>query len=566
VDPFKGNDSFGVRNPRAGSAAGIRQRGLYLRAGQRYRCALFGSFQGGKSTVPAHLFDPARDKPPETREVTVTLRSEAPDARPIAAETLALVATQQEHAFEFSPGSFTGRASLEITIHWEGTVRLSWCSLMPLENRSGWRTDVVDLLRRVSPPVIRFPGGCFASFYDWRDGVGPRAARPVREPYMWGKLEENDIGIDEFMELCAMLGSEPQVCINMMTGTPGQAAELVEYCNGADSSPMGRLRREHGVRRAGRVRFWEMDNEAGRKWSALEYASEVVRFARRMREADPDITIMMEYYSWGIEWLPRMLEVAGRDIDVVINRDADRAFMARALPILREFNRGRSLRQANTEWLPDWNAPEPFEDPQIPQTYDWEPSGNDYRKVLSFREIRWFYALNAASRIIDYLSYGGEFLLANFNNCVNTWGQNIIESAREGAWLSPSGRVFEFFRNDDSAWPLTTSVEPQDDPAINVLACEAKNGGINLYAVNRGSAPVQVDLSLPPGGIPRAMRILDAEHRLETNSLGEDRIRLRECAPSLPLVLPPISLVHLAIGRGTPGDADASRKRSRCGG
>lgn len=568
VDPFKGNDSFGVRNPRAGAAAGIRQRGLCLQAGQRYRGVLFGSFQGGKSTVPAHLFDPARDRPPETREVTVTLRSEAPDARPIAGKTLALVATQQEHAFELSSGDFTGRACLEISFHWEGTLRLSWCSLMPLDNRSGWRTDVVELLRRVSPPIIRFPGGCFASFYDWRDGVGPRAARPVREPYMWGKIEENDIGIDEFMELCAMLGSEPQVCINMMTGTPARAADLVEYCNGADSSPLGRLRCEHGVTRAGRVRFWEMENEAGRKWSALEYASEVVRFARRMREADPDITIMMEYYSWGIEWLPRMLEVAGRDIDVVIHRDADRAFMARALPILRAFNRqqGRSIRQANTEWLPDWNAPEPFEDPEVPQTYDWEPSGNDYRKVLSFREIRWFYALNAASRLIDYLSYGGEFVLANFNNCVNTWGQNIIESSREGAWLSPSGRVFEFFRNDDSAWPLATSGDPPGDPAINVLACETKSGDINLYAVNRGSAPVRVELQLPPGYVPRGMRVLDAEHRLVTNRLGEDRIRLRESAPSLPLLLPPISLVHLALGRGTPGDADSSRGRTGCGG
>lgn len=563
VDPFKGDDSFGVRNPRAG-AAGIRQRGLHLKAGSRYRFALFGSFAGRKVTVPPELFDPARDARPETREVTVTLRSEGPDARIVVEETLRLLATQREHAFEFSTNGFTGRASLQIGFAWEGILRLSWASLAPLDNRAGWRADVVDLLRRVAPPVIRFPGGCFASFYDWRDGVGPRAARPVRVPYMWGKLEENDVGIDEFLQLCAMLRCEPQVCVNMMTGTPQQAAELVEYCNGADSSPMGRLRREHGVTRTNRVRYWEMDNEAGRKWSALEYAAEVVRFARRMREVDPDIAIMMEYYSWGIEWLPRMLEVAGGDVDVVIHRDADRSFMARALQILREHNRahGRSIRQANTEWLPDWNSPEPFDDPEIPQTYDWEPSGNDYRKVLSFREIRWFYALSAGSRIIDYLSYGGEFALANFNNCVNTWGQNVIESSREGAWLSPAGRVFEFFRTDDSVWPLATAREPADDPMLNAQACEAADGGINLYAANRGCSPVRIDLRLPPGCAPRTMRILDAEHRLATNRLGDDRIRLRETGLSGDLVLPPISLVHLAIERGTAGGAESRRERA----
>ena len=87
-------------------------------------------------------------------------------------------------------------------------------------------------------------------------------------------------------------------------------------------------------------------------------------------------------------------------------------------------------------------------------------------------------------------------------------------------------------------------------------------GDINLYAVNRGSATIRMELRLPEGDVPRSMRILDAEHRLATNRLGEDRIRLRECAPASPLVLPPISLVHLAVGRGRPGDAGSSRERT----
>jgi hypothetical protein len=548
-EPFKGNDSLGVRNARAGAETGIRQRGIFLANDQIYRFRFQGAFQGKKRTVPPELFDPARDPEPELRHVEIIFKSESSPEAVIAAHTFDILATQAPQEFEFTCRGFTGRGTVSISFVWEGVLFLSWASLMPVDNRSGWRTDVVELFRKVSPPVLRFPGGCFASFYDWRDGIGPRAARSPREPYFWGGLEENDVGIDEFLELCAMIGSEAQVCINMMTGTPYAAADLVEYCNGPVTSPMGRLRKELGINRTGRVQFWEMENEAGRKWSALQYAAHVVEYARRMRTADPSITIMMEYYSWSVDWLPRMLEIAGKDIDIVIHRDGDRPFIKKALAVLHEYNEknGTSIRHANTEWLPDFDSPEPFEEEGVPRTYDWEPSGNDYRKILSFRQIRWFYALSAASRIIDYLSYGGNFALANFNNSVNTWGQNIINSSKEGAWLSPSGRVFEFFRDFGGAHPLATSCDPDDRSVLNMQACESSNGSIDLYMVNRGTHPISISLSLPDGMKARRMRILDAEHRLVTNVLGQDRIRYRELPAHEGMVLDPLSVTQIVI-------------------
>ncbi|MGA2974599.1 MAG: hypothetical protein ABSF77_04745 [Spirochaetia bacterium] len=550
-EPFKGNDSLGVRNTRPGIETGIRQRGIVLHRGKRYVFQLFGGFQGRKTTVPEGLFDPARDKPPETREVAVTLRSESAPDNIIARITLSLTATQGLHEQELDAGDFSGRAILEISFHWEGVLMLSSCSLMPADAVGGWRSDVVELLRRVSPPLMRFPGGCFASFYDWRDGIGPRALRPPREPYFWGGLEENDVGIDEFLALCGVLGCEPQICVNMMTGSPQAAAELVQYCNGLDSSPMGRVRKEHGVHRKGRVRFWEMENEAGRKWSAPQYAEKVAQFARRMREVDPRIVIMMEYYSWGLDWLPRMLEIAGKDVDVVIHRDADPGFMASALSVVQEFNarHGTSIRQANTEWLPDFDSPQPLEDPEVPRTYNWEPSGNDYRKTLSYRQIRWFYALNAASRIIDYLSYGGGFALANFNNCVNTWGQNIIESAKEGAWLSPAGRVFEFFHLFRDAYPLATSCDPEDRALLNLQACEPQPGEIDLYAVNKDSDHIELSLSMPAGFTAQEVRSLSAEQRLVTNRLSEDRIQSSSAPAGDAIALTPFSLTHVSFRR-----------------
>jgi hypothetical protein len=292
-----------------------------------------------------------------------------------------------------------------------------------------------------------------------------------------------------------------------------------------------------------------MENEAGRKWSALQYAAEVARFAQRMREADPGILIMMEYYSWGIQWLPRMLEIAGRDVDIVIHRDAERPFIRRALGLLREYNRnnGTAIRQANTEWLPDWNSPEPFDEEGVPQSYDWEPSDNDYRRTLNFRQTRWFYALNAAARIIDYISYGGEFALANFNNCVNTWGQNIIDAAKEGAWLSASGRVFEFFRSFADAYPLSTTCQSDIPQLLTVQASQSREGEIDLYAVNKGMKAIPLSLSLPEGYAPKKVRVLDAERRLAANTYGKDVVRLREYSPVDEIQLDPISLTHITL-------------------
>lgn len=555
-EPFKGSDSLGVRNLRAGAVAGIRQKGIFMRKGRGYRLELFAGFKGRKVTVPPEAFDVARDPQPETREVIVSLRPERGPGAATAPEPVRLSfpvnSTQQPFDGSFTWTGPDGRAVLEISFSWEGTLHLSACSLMPEDNQQGWRADVIELLRRISPPIIRFPGGCFASFYDWKDGIGPRDLRCPREPYFWGGLEENDVGIDELLALCDMLGSEPQVCVNMMTGSPRAAAELVEYCNGRDDSALGRLRVSFGVKRNRRVRFWEMENEANRKWSAAQYAAKVGEFARAMRAVDPDITIMMEYYSWGIEALPRMLEIAGKDVDVVIHRDADRPFLGKALAALRTYNaaHGTSIRQANTEWLPDFNAVEPFRDRAVPQHYDWEESDNDYRKVLSYREIRWFYALNAASRIIDYVSCGGELALANFNNCVNTWGQNVIEASKEGAWLSPAGRVFELFRSFDGGWPIATSWEPADLPAVNMQAVETGDDALDFYAVNRGSTPFELDVSAPPGRVLRVARSLEADDVLATNRLGEDRIRLRELDPRGSLTLAPLSVMHARFAKG----------------
>ncbi|MCY2928764.1 MAG: hypothetical protein NTV86_04580, partial [Planctomycetota bacterium] len=370
----------------------------------------------------------------------------------------------------------------------------------------------------------------------------------------WRVLEENDVGIDEFLDLCHEIPCEPQICINMMTSTPFRAAELVEYCNGPDTSSMGRFRKENGAVRKNRVTYWEMENEPSRKWSAIQYAERVVAFASAMRAVDPSIQLMMAYYGgpgYGLEGLGQMLEIAGKHVQYVIHRDGDRPFIAKALAILREYNKatGSAIRQVNSEWIGSLSSPEAFPDPDIPHEWDWEREWGmdttwaDYKKLLSFRQIHWFYALNVAWRIVDYLSYGGEFFSANFNNCVNTWGQNIIESAKEGAWLSPPGRVFRFFRGiEDNTYPLRTDLEDKKGVFATAQACETADGkGVTVYVVNGGRMELKLSLDVYKKYTVESIESLWAPDRLSRCRLHGDDVQFEKRVvngPVVPLIKP----------------------------
>jgi hypothetical protein len=262
----------------------------------------------------------------------------------------------------------------------------------------------------------------------------------------------------------------------------------------------------------------------------------VSEFAKAMRGVDPTIKIMMEYYSHGLEWLPQMLDIAGPQIDMVIHRDGSPAFVQKALTVLREYNRrnGASIRQVNTEWLADVSSPGPLPDPGVPQHYEWTGQiTNDHLRNLAYRQGCWFYALNAVSQLMDYLSYGGEFHLANFNNCVNTWGQNIIESGKEGAWLSPCGRVFEFLGRDlDVQYPVQTTAPPGVTPMLRAQACASADGGtVTVFVVNLATEPQAIALALPSGLVADKAEMLFAPDRLSRATPAGDEVRRESLAP-----------------------------------
>ncbi|WP_108718283.1 alpha-N-arabinofuranosidase [Miniimonas sp. S16] len=132
-----------------------------------------------------------------------------------------------------------------------------------LPHEGGIRLDVVEALRAVAIPNLRWPGGCFADDYHWRDGIGPREDRPRMVNSHWGDVvEDNSFGTHEFMHLCELLGADPYVSGNIGSGTVREMSEWVEYLTRGDDSPMASLRRSNGQDDPWRVPFWGLGNEA----------------------------------------------------------------------------------------------------------------------------------------------------------------------------------------------------------------------------------------------------------------------------------------------------------------
>ncbi len=157
-----------------------------------------------------------------------------------------------------------------------------------IPNEGGIRLDVVEALRALNIPNLRWPGGCFADEYHWRDGIGPKADRPAMVNTHWGNVEENNhFGTHEFMALCELLGADPYVNGNVGSGTVQEMSEWVEYLTRDGDSPAVRQRKTNGRDEPWRVPFWGIGNEAwgcGGNMRAEAYADEARRYATFCRD------------------------------------------------------------------------------------------------------------------------------------------------------------------------------------------------------------------------------------------------------------------------------------------
>ena len=159
-------------------------------------------------------------------------------------------------------------------------------------NERGIRLDVVEALKEIAIPNLRWPGGCFADDYHWRDGVGPREERPSVVNSHWGDVEEdNSFGSHEFLHLCELLGTEPYITGNVGSGSVREMSEWVEYLTRPGGSPMARLRQANGREEPWRVRFWGLGNESwgcGGNIRAEHYADLARQYGTYTRDHGPN--------------------------------------------------------------------------------------------------------------------------------------------------------------------------------------------------------------------------------------------------------------------------------------
>lgn len=188
-----------------------------------------------------------------------------------------------------------------------------------LADKRGFRLDVIEALRELKVPIVRWPGGCFASAYHWRDGIGND-----RQPSFdkaWGVEDSNRFGTDEFVNWCRMIGAEPYICTNAGTGTSEEMSDWVEYCNLRNKGRNARLRATNGWHEPFNVRYWSIGNEnylggeIGAK-TVDEWAPLVRESAKMMRAVDSNLKILAAATVNG-NWTPPMLKAAGKYLEYI---------------------------------------------------------------------------------------------------------------------------------------------------------------------------------------------------------------------------------------------------------
>jgi alpha-N-arabinofuranosidase len=194
----------------------------------------------------------------------------------------------------------------------------------PLADAKGYRKDVIQEVKELGVPIIRYPGGNFVSGYDWLHGVGPKNKRPTVLEKAWNSIETNQFGNNEFIEWCGLVGTEPLLACNLGTGTPEMAAAYVEYCNVEKGTRWSDLRREHGYAAPHKVKYWCLGNEMDGPWQighmpAREYGRKARDAAQQIRMTDRDAQLiacgsssatMPNYMVWDREILEECYDMA----------------------------------------------------------------------------------------------------------------------------------------------------------------------------------------------------------------------------------------------------------------
>jgi alpha-L-arabinofuranosidase len=295
--PFVGDQSPRIQLD-SSTPHGIRQSGLALVKGKKYigRIYLRGT-PGSKVKVSLIWGDGANDRQ------TVSVGPSD---------------TYKKFSLAFTANADTDKGTFEITGTGAGNFHIGTASLMPADNVQGFRPDTIALLRQLHSGFWRLPGGNFLSDWSWYDGIGDPDKRPPTFDYAWNAMQANDVGMDEFMTLCKLIGVEPYITVNAGFGDAHSAAEEVEYMNGSVHTRLGAMRARNGHPEPYHVKFWNIGNEPYGAWQLGRtdlkyYILKHNEFAKAMRQADPSITLIASGNM--LEAMDLTGEMRAKDVD-----------------------------------------------------------------------------------------------------------------------------------------------------------------------------------------------------------------------------------------------------------
>ncbi len=275
--PFVGEHSPRIQLD-SSSPHGIRQSGLSLVKGKR---------------ITGHIW--LRGTAGVEVKVSLIWGNDTRDRQTVTIAKLPAAYTQ--FPLSFTAGADSSSATFEITGTGSGNFHIGSASLMPADNIEGFRPDTIALLRQLHSGFWRLPGGNFLSDWNWYDGLGPRDKRPPTFDYAWNAMQSNDVGMDEFMTLCKLIGVEPYITVNAGFGDAHSAAEEVEYMNGSIHTRLGAERAQNGHPAPYDVKYWDIGNEPYGVWQLGRtdlqyYVLKHNEFAAAMRKADPSIILL----------------------------------------------------------------------------------------------------------------------------------------------------------------------------------------------------------------------------------------------------------------------------------
>ncbi|NLH98686.1 MAG: hypothetical protein GX446_04235 [Chthonomonadales bacterium] len=449
--------------------------------------------------------------------------------------------TYAERKFSLSPRKTDPHAMLVVSAEGTGSLFLDMVSMTRSDYvATGCRSDLLEAVKALKPPIIRWPGGCFASIYRWKRAIGPQRERKPFNNYVWGEWDSCGFGIDEYMRMCRVVGAEPMVVVNLGSwDDPAkedeyirEALEWIEYCNGDVTTPMGALRAANGHPEPYNVVHWEMDNET---WGlgVERYGRLVAKVAAQIRARWPGLLIHACTF-WEKED-PRLLELCGRYIDFISYHFYENPDNYATAPASFE-----ALWQRYAKII----AASPNPKVRLSVT-EWNAQSTDWRTGLFAGGY-----LNVMERSADVIKVATPALFLRRVDAP-AWDNAFINHDHLSWYPAPNYVVMKLFH--DHFQPLRVAADTPE--ALNVSATRSRDGSrVVVKIVNAGNAAIETTIEMDTTYAARQARAWQVSAELaDRNTLAEpSRIAPHEVKTSLsrnrlPMVFPPRSVTVIEV-------------------